>query len=575
MAAPAAGRRAARAAVRSRPVDAGARDARRHDRQQRVRPARAWPTAAPPTTWSTSTSSTAGPTLHGALRRGRTRRRPRASTRSCAAHLDVIRTELGRFGRQVSGYSLEHLLPENGTDLAKALVGTEGTLAHAARRDGAARADRRRHPCSSSSATPTCRRPPTRCPRLLAHAPARDRGPGRPAGRRGAPRPGGAAVPRPAARWRLADGRGRRATPRRGARPRPRALAADGRRPTPSASSRPARRPRRCGGSARTAPGLGGRTPSGEQAWPGLRGLGRAARAAGRLPARARGADGRLTGVDGLAYGHFGDGCVHLRIDIPLERSGDRCARSCSDAAPLVARTAARCPVSTATAAPARELLPVMYSPAAIDAVRRVQGPVRPARPAQPRCAGAPRPARRGPAPPAGRAAPRATGAASPSRTTRGDLTTAVHRCVGVGKCRADNQRDRRLHVPVLPGDQGREGLHPRPRARAAGDGERHPGRRRLVARPRCTSRSTCACPARPVLVGLPRRRRHGAVQVRGAAPHLPGQAAPGQHYALGWLPRWARPSRAPRLAAGQRGRRLVRRQAVLAVGGMDPRRRW
>ncbi|WNB85319.1 FAD-binding oxidoreductase [Cellulomonas sp. ATA003] len=44
------------------------------------------------------------------------------------ANLATIRTELGRFGRQVSGYSLEHLLPENGTDLAKALVGTEGTV---------------------------------------------------------------------------------------------------------------------------------------------------------------------------------------------------------------------------------------------------------------------------------------------------------------------------------------------------------------------------------------------------------------------------------------------------------------
>ena len=28
----------------------------------------------------------------------------------------------------MSGYSLEHLLPENGRDLAKALVGSEGTL---------------------------------------------------------------------------------------------------------------------------------------------------------------------------------------------------------------------------------------------------------------------------------------------------------------------------------------------------------------------------------------------------------------------------------------------------------------
>ena len=43
------------------------------------------------------------------------------------SHLGLVRTELGRFGRQVSGYSLEHLLPERGRDLAKTLVGTEGT----------------------------------------------------------------------------------------------------------------------------------------------------------------------------------------------------------------------------------------------------------------------------------------------------------------------------------------------------------------------------------------------------------------------------------------------------------------
>src|SRR5215207_8300130 len=42
--------------------------------------------------------------------------------------LAVIRTEFGRFGRQASGYSLECLLPENGPSLAKALVGSEGTL---------------------------------------------------------------------------------------------------------------------------------------------------------------------------------------------------------------------------------------------------------------------------------------------------------------------------------------------------------------------------------------------------------------------------------------------------------------
>ena len=45
-----------------------------------------------------------------------------------ADHLGTIRTEFGRFTRQVSGYSLEHLLPENGRNLDRFLVGSEGTL---------------------------------------------------------------------------------------------------------------------------------------------------------------------------------------------------------------------------------------------------------------------------------------------------------------------------------------------------------------------------------------------------------------------------------------------------------------
>ena len=46
-----------------------------------------------------------------------------------AGGLAPIRTELGRFGRQVSGYALQHLLPERGFDVRRALVGSEGTLA--------------------------------------------------------------------------------------------------------------------------------------------------------------------------------------------------------------------------------------------------------------------------------------------------------------------------------------------------------------------------------------------------------------------------------------------------------------
>src|SRR5699024_4342057 len=43
------------------------------------------------------------------------------------SHLALLRTEFGRFNRQISGYSLEHLLPENNRNLAATLAGTEGT----------------------------------------------------------------------------------------------------------------------------------------------------------------------------------------------------------------------------------------------------------------------------------------------------------------------------------------------------------------------------------------------------------------------------------------------------------------
>ncbi|TFZ01389.1 FAD-binding and (Fe-S)-binding domain-containing protein [Ramlibacter rhizophilus] len=42
-------------------------------------------------------------------------------------HADAIRERFPRIPRRVSGYNLPQLLPENGFDLAKALVGTEGT----------------------------------------------------------------------------------------------------------------------------------------------------------------------------------------------------------------------------------------------------------------------------------------------------------------------------------------------------------------------------------------------------------------------------------------------------------------
>ncbi|WP_285781933.1 FAD-binding and (Fe-S)-binding domain-containing protein [Microbispora sp. NBRC 16548] len=44
-------------------------------------------------------------------------------------HLAALRTELSRIPRQVSGFHLGHLLPENGFDVARSLVGSEGACA--------------------------------------------------------------------------------------------------------------------------------------------------------------------------------------------------------------------------------------------------------------------------------------------------------------------------------------------------------------------------------------------------------------------------------------------------------------
>ena len=126
-------------------------------------------------------------------------------------------------------------------------------------------------------------------------------------------------------------------------------------RPERSSTARSTTRPRppRSGGSARTAPGspraawTDRRTPAGRT--PPSRPSGSAPGSASSTSCCAS------TACDGVPYGHFGDGCVHVRIDFPFDRRRaapvprvpDRAARRAAR------RTAARCPGSTATAGPA------------------------------------------------------------------------------------------------------------------------------------------------------------------------------------------------------------------------------
>ena len=103
---PAARGRAARPPLRPGPVDPHPLHDRRDDRQQRLRvagarlrPDRRQRGRARTSAW--------GPGRHASVE-------ATARRRWCDQHLAHIRTEFGRFSRQVSGYSLEHLLPEHG-----------------------------------------------------------------------------------------------------------------------------------------------------------------------------------------------------------------------------------------------------------------------------------------------------------------------------------------------------------------------------------------------------------------------------------------------------------------------------
>ena len=92
------------------------------------------PGARPTTSWSSTSSPTtasgcaSGATASaGVAGRERPTRQIYASSRAARPHADEIRTRFPKIPRRVSGYNLDELLPENGFNVARALVGTEGT----------------------------------------------------------------------------------------------------------------------------------------------------------------------------------------------------------------------------------------------------------------------------------------------------------------------------------------------------------------------------------------------------------------------------------------------------------------
>ena len=231
-----------------------------------------------------------------------------------SSRLAVIRTEFGRFTRQVSGYSLEHLLPEKGTDFAKFLVGTEGTLALTLRAT-VRLVEAPKATALTVLAYPDMAEAAEAVPALLPFRPVALEGLDARMVEVVRARRGPAAVPAI-----LPDGGGWLFIETAGDTT-DEAVAAGRRLVKAGACLDSAVATGRQAAALwrirEDGTGLAGRTPANAPAWPGWED---SAVPPENLPAYLRELQALLKqhGLDGLMYGHFGDGCVHVRIDFPL-----------------------------------------------------------------------------------------------------------------------------------------------------------------------------------------------------------------------------------------------------------------
>jgi Fe-S oxidoreductase len=484
-----------------------------------------------------------------------------------AAHLGLIRTEFGRFTRQVSGYSLEHLLPENDADLAKFLAGTEGTLGMTV---GAtvALVPSPKAVALAVLGYPGMPEAADAVPGLLPHRPVALEGlDARLVGVFRARR-GNAAVPAlpRGESWLFAETAGDTEAEARAVAER--LIAGSGSLDALVVTGAPARalwRVREDGA------GLGSRTPAGAPAWPGWEDA--------AVPPRHLGAYLRdfaalmaEHGLDGLSYGHFGDGCVHIRIDFPFSAAPERYRPFVVAAAQLVGTYGGSMSGEHGDGRARSELLPAMYSPEAIGAMAAVKAIFDPGNLLNPGVLVDPAPLDADLRVPQARPLRRGLGFAYPH--DGGDLSAAVHRCVGVGKCRADT---------TTKGDGGGVMCPSWLATRDEKDSTR--GRARVLQElangtlvrgfaaaevaeslDLCLSCKGCSsdCPAG---VDMATYKAEVLYQRYRRRPRPPA------HYSLGWLPRWARlASRAPGLAnAALRAPGLAR--LAKRAGGIDTRR--
>jgi FAD/FMN-containing dehydrogenase/Fe-S oxidoreductase len=483
------------------------------------------------------------------------------------ASLATIRTEFGRFTRQVSGYSLEHLLPENGFDVAKFLSGTEGTLALTL---GATvrLVDAPRATALAVLGYPDMPAAADAVPPLLPHLPVAlegldsrmvdvvraRRGPGAVPD---LPRGGG---------WLFAETAGDTVEEAVAAA---RALAADGACLDSAVYTGPQAaalwRIREDGA------GLAGRTPAGAPAWPGWEDSAVPPASLGPYLRELADLMGRH-GVDGVLYGHFGDGCVHARIDFPLRDRPGVLRSFMMEAGKLAASYGGSASGEHGDGRARGELLPLMYSAEAIGLMRGVKHLFDPGSLLNPGIIVDPAPLDANLRVPVALPLRRGLGFAYPHDA--GDFTTAVHRCTGVGKCRADTTASGGVMCPSYLATRD-EKDSTRGRARVL----QELANGTLVsgwdapevseALDLCLSCKGCSsdCPAGIDMATYKAEALYQRYRRR---------LRPASHYSLGWLPRWAAlTTRSPGLARLANASLRLAPVAALAkrLGGIDHRR--
>ena len=446
------------------------------------------------------------------------------------ANLGTIRTEFGTFGRQVSGYSLEWLLPERGFDVAKFLAGTEGTLAVTTRATVRLVADDP-HKIVVALGYPTMPDAADAMPALLPFKPTAVEGMDKRIVDVVARTLGPDAVPAlPAGEgWNFVE-----LTDTDPARLRERAealLAASGALegavvadPAIAAALWKIRS---------DGAGLAGVSLS----RPAYAGWEDAAVPPAKLGAYLRDFDALLErhGFEGLPYGHFGDGCVHCRIDFPLTQDADGPAAYrafIEEAADLVASYGGSMSGEHGDGRARSELLPRMYSPAALALFAAVKAIFDPDNLLNPGVLVQPDPLDAALRAPAVRR--------SALFTSHRQFVDQVHRCTGVGKCIADTTAGGGVMCPSFQATRD-EKDSTRGRARVLQemingtlitDGWR--SREVRDALELCLSCKGCSrdCPTGTDMAAYKARVQYEAYK---------GRLRPRDHYSMGWLPRWGR----------------------------------